>query len=336
MTSIRHRYSCEPSRTSAYNDDIRWRIVWQKEVMKLSDKEVATNLCIDPTTVHRISMLFRASGDVKKKPYPAENAFRKLTKPVQFFLAQLLLNKPGIYLREIQVELETQLGVVVSLGCLCKYLHRAGFTHQRMSKYAIQRDEDLRKQFVDDVSLYNPEMMIFLDETGTDRRDALRRKGYSIRGKPARNQQLLIRGEHVSVISFLSIEGILGCSIVRGSVNGEIFYDIILKQLVKILMPFDGVNKNSVVIMDNCSIHHTKEVVDAIEDTGAILHFLPPYSPDYNPIENAFSKVKAVMKSMELEMQVLEDIDTIIYAAFSSVSSNDCKEWIKASGIYNM
>ena len=85
MTSIRHRYSCEPSRTSAYNDNIRWRIVWQKEVMKLSDKEVATNLCIDPTTVHRISMLFRASGDVKKKPYPAENAFRKLTKPVQFF-----------------------------------------------------------------------------------------------------------------------------------------------------------------------------------------------------------------------------------------------------------
>jgi len=77
-------------------------------------------------------------------------------------------------------------------------------------------------------------------------------------------------------------------------------------------MPFDGVNKNSVIIMDNCSIHHTKEVVDAIEDTGAILHFLPPYSPGYNPIENAFSKIKVVMKSMELEMQVLEDIDTII------------------------
>jgi len=88
--------------------------------------------------------------------------------------------------------------------------------------------------------------------------------------------------------------------------------------------------------MDNCSIYNTKEVVDTIEETGAILHFLPPYSPDFNPIENAFSKIKTVMKSMELEMQVLEDIDTIVYAAFSSVSSNNCKEWIKASGIYNM
>ena len=79
-------------------------------------------------------------------------------------------------------------------------------------------------------------------------------------------------------------------------------------------MPFDGVNKNSIV-MDNCSVHHTKEVVDAIEDTGALLHFLLPYSPDYNPIENAFSKVKSVM---ELELQVLEDIDTIVYAALHS------------------
>ena len=88
--------------------------------------------------------------------------------------------------------------------------------------------------------------------------------------------------------------------------------------------------------MDNCFIHHTKEVVDGIEDTGAILYFLPSYSPDYNTIENTFSKVKTVMKSMELEMQALEDIDTIIHAAFSSVSSNDCKEWIKASDIYSM
>jgi len=51
-----------------------------------------------------------------------------------------------------------------------------------MPKYAIQRDENQRQQFIDDVSIYNPEMIIFLDETGTDRRDALRRKGY-------RNQQ---------------------------------------------------------------------------------------------------------------------------------------------------
>lgn len=67
--------------------------------------------------------------------------------------------------------------MVVSAGCLCKLLHKVGFTHQRLSKYAIQRDDCLRARFAQDVSLYSPEMLIFLDETGTDRRDALRKKG---------------------------------------------------------------------------------------------------------------------------------------------------------------
>jgi len=91
-------------------------------------------------------------------------------------------------------------------------------------------------------------------------------------------------------------------------VNGEIFYDI---DLINILMPFNGTNKNSVVIMDNCSIHHMKKVVDAIEETGAILHFLPPTQQISIPL-----RMKAVMKS---------NVDKIVYAAFSSVSSNDCK-----------
>ena len=101
-------------------------------------------------------------------------------------------------------------------------------------------------------------------------------------------------------------------------------------------MPFDGVHPNSVVILDNCSIHYTSEVISAIQDTGAILHFLPPYFPDWNLAEGAFSKVKTVMKAIEMEMQTTEDIDTIIYAAFSFITYEDCIGWIKDSGINNM
>ena len=330
------RPSCEASRTSAYSHDLRWRIVWQREALNMPVREVAGNLCVDPSTVSRITTLFRTTGDVAKKPYPSERASRKLTEPAQFFIIYLILDRPGIYLREVQLELQTQLGLNVSQSALCKFLHKTGFTRQRLSTYALQRDECLRSQFAADVSLYSPEMLIFLDETGTDRRDTLRKKGYSLRGKPAKSQKLLVRGEHVSVISALSVEGILVCQIQRGSVSGETFYDFILKYLVPHLMPFDGVNPNSVVIFDNCSIHHISEVISAIQDTGAILHFLPPYSPDWNPAEGAFSKVKTMMKAMEMEMQTIEDIDTIIYAAFSFITHEDCIGWIKDSGIYNM
>ena len=66
--------------------------------------------------------------------------------------------------------------------------------------------------------------------------------------------------------------------------------------------------------MDNCSVHHIDEVTELIQQTGALVHWLPPYSPDYNPIKKAFSKAKTMMKAMEVEMQMMHDIDTIVYA----------------------
>lgn len=98
-------------------------------------------------------------------------------------------------------------------------------------------------------------------------------------------------------------------------------------------MPFDGINPHSVVILDNCSVHHCETALQMIQEVGAIVHFLPPYSPDYNPIEETFSKVKAEMKSMEKEAQVT-DIETLVLSAFSCITVNDCKQSIKDSSIY--
>ena len=75
-------------------------------------------------------------------------------------------------------------------------------------------------------------------------------------------------------------------------------------------------------------------MTELIQQTGAIVHWLPPYSPDYNPIEELFSKSKAMMKAMETEMETIDDIDTIIYAAFSMITSSDCEGWVSDSGIY--
>ena len=133
---------------------------------------------------------------------------------------------------------------------------------------------------------------MFLDETGTDSRDAVRTYGYSIRGKPLQAQKLLVRGEHVSAIAAMSMNGIIGLKIVRGGVNADHFYDFVCTSLLHHLMPYNGTNDNSVLIMDNCSIHHVPEVERVVNDAGAITHYLPPYSPDFNPIELAFSKVK--------------------------------------------
>ena len=215
----------------------------------------------------------------------------------------------------------------------CVFLHKAGFTRQRLKHYAIQRDEELRAKFVEDMSLFNPEMFIFLDETGTDHRDTLRAKGYSIEGKPAKKQQLLMRGVHVSVLCTMSMEGILSCKLVRGSVDGDVFCEFIEESLMPKLMQFNGSNPRSIIIMDNCSIYHTSNVAQLLQETGALVYWLPPYSPNMNPIEEMFSKAKSVMKAMEIEMQAINDIDTIVYSAFSTITSHDSEGWIADSGI---
>ena len=295
-------------------------MVWQTETLQYSNEQVAKNLGVDRSTVSRIVHLFNTTGNVCKK---SDNAYRKLTSPAQVLVLNLVIEKPGIYLREIQAELMHMLLLDVNVSTICKFLH-AGFTYQKLCMVALQRDAFLRQKFVVDVSEYETEMLIFLDETGADRRNCIRRRGYSMRGIPLRKHSLLVRGERVSGIAIMSINGILDVSVNKGTTNGDVFHDFVQKFLLPLLQPFDGVNPHSVVIMDNCSIHHVNEVVKMIEEVGAIVQFLPPYSPDLNPIEEAFSKVKSEMKSFEQTMDI-NDIETITLAAFASISQSDCQ-----------
>ena len=221
-------------------------------------------------------------------------------------------------------------------SAVCKYLKKAGFTRQRLVNYACQQSDELRSIFSNELALYPTHTLVFVDETGSDRRNTIRKMGYNLRGCPARAQKLLVRGEHVSVIVAMSREGILACEIVRGGVSGDKYYDFICRHLLTQLMLFNGSNKHSVVVQDNCSIHHVNEADAVLQDAGVIIQYLPPYSPDYNPIEKAFAKAKLMMKAMETEMQLLNDIDTIILAAFATITQEDCIGWIQDAGIYQL
>lgn len=179
--------------------------------------------------------------------------------------------------------------------------------------------------------MYNPDLLVFIDETGADRRNLLRSHGYSIREKPLRNHTLLVRGEHVSAVACISTAGHLDVKTVKGNTDGDIFYEFVQTHLLPILQPYNGSNPHSVMIMDNCSIHHVPEVVKSITDVGALVHFLPPYSPDLAPIEETFSKVK----SMENRITHITDIETLILLSFTEVTAEDCRGWIYSTGAYD-
>lgn len=90
------------------------------------------------------------------------------------------------------------------------------------------------------MSLFNVDMMIFIDESGCDRRDAIRRHGYGLRGMPVKSQKLLVRGQRFSVIAAMTVNHILDLKIVRGNTNGETFLEFINTILLPHLMIFSG------------------------------------------------------------------------------------------------
>ena len=118
-----------------------------------------------------------------------------------------------------------------------------------------------------------------------------------LRGRAPRGERLIDKTPHghwktTTLIAALGISGMRCSTVVDGAVNGDIFEAFVEQVLVPDLRPGD------VVIMDNLSSHKRRRVRELIEDAGAHLVFLPAYSPDLNPIELIFAKVKHLLRSM--------------------------------------
>ena len=136
----------------------------------------------------------------------------------------------------------------------------------------------------------------------------------------------------MSAVGVMSAEGIIDCHIVSGNVNADSFEEFVERSLLPHLMPFNGVNLHSIVVLDNCFLRHVDHIVNLIEGLGVLVLFLPPYSPDMMPIESAFSKVKSFLKANEIAFGAYGDPTDLVLAAFASITQQDCLGWIENCG----
>ena len=135
-------------------------------------------------TVRRYVELYYSTGDVECKkqttgPTCLLNDFEQIT------VLQSLIAKPNIYLYEVQEQLFNATGTWVSLSTICRTVHKLGFTRKKLTKIAIQQSDELRGQFMMEISVSEPEMIVWVDEMGSDRRNAVRSCGFSLRGMRA-------------------------------------------------------------------------------------------------------------------------------------------------------
>ena len=111
-----------------------------------------------------------------------------------------------------------------------------------MHHVAIQRSDELRARFMAEVSVYDPMMLVWLDETGCDCRNTIHKYGYSIRGLPLSDHRLLVRGVRYTAIPVVSLEGIHDVYLKEGTMNGDCFIKFVRNCLLPVLQPFNGVN----------------------------------------------------------------------------------------------
>ena len=178
-------YSFQPRRSKAYSSDMRWRMVYQRYMTGLTYEQIGANLNVDPSTVYRVVKRFDEDGEVGKEQNCG--AEKKLTLYDELLILQIVLDSPSVYLHEIQRHVEETTTTVIDESTICRFLQSQNFSRKKLTKIACQRSEELREKFVVDCYCYTPDMLIFVDETGCDKRSALRRFGYSLKGYNAHN-----------------------------------------------------------------------------------------------------------------------------------------------------
>lgn len=127
-----------------------------------------------------------------------------------------------------------------------------------------------------------------------------------------------------TMISSIRLDGTYACMIVDAATDGDVFKAYVRSVLVPTLRPGD------IVVLDNLAAHGNAEVRTLIESAQATLEFLPPYSPDFNPIEKMWSKIKASLR--ETKARTREELFVAITQALNKVTVQDTEGWFLSCG----
>ncbi len=188
---------------------------------------------------------------------------------------------------------------------------------------ASERDEEARSAWRERVRPLDPRRLVFVDECSTNialaTLHARAPKGERAFGKAPRNW-----GKNVTLVASLSTEGVGAAMSVEGAIDGAAFETYVEHFLTPAL------KEGQVVVMDNLQVHKSARVRELVEGAGAELLFLPPYSPDFSPIEEAFSKVKALLRKAAARTRGA--LVEAIGRALDAVTAKDARGWFAHCG----
>jgi transposase len=180
-----------------------------------------------------------------------------------------------------------------------------------------------RRRWRDWQPLRDVRQYVFVDECGVTT-DLVRRYGRSPRGHRLHDHAPCGHWETSTVIAALRLEALTAPAVFDGPIDQASFRAYVDQVLVPTLRPGD------VVVLDNLAVHKQPEVRAAIEAAGAQLRFLPPYSPDFNPIEQAFAKLKAFLRAAR--PRSYDQVTTLMAIALELFTPIECANYVRHCG----
>ena len=310
--------------TRALSLDIRERVVLAVEG-GLSRRSAAKRFGVAASTAIKWIDRWRRTGDVGPRPQGGDRRSQRIEAHSEEILA-LIEEKSDITLGEIAEHLEEVHGLRVAQSTVWRLLDRHGMTFKKTAHASEQQRADVlqhRQAWFDRQPNLEAERRVFIDETGASTKMA-RRYGRAPRGERCQAPVPYGHWKTTTFVGALRLEGMTAPMVLDGAMHGAAFLAYVEQVLVPTLSPGD------IVIMDNLSAHKSPAVRHAIEAIGAELRFLPPYSPDFNPIEMAFSKLKAFLK--KTAARNLDDLWDAIANGINTFTPTECQNYFTAAG----
>ena len=245
-------------------------------------------------------------------------------------LLEFLEDDPTAYLDEMQQFLYDEYELEVSAATISRTLKEAKWSRKAVQARAAERSEPLRRAWQGIQKQYDSDQLIFLDESASNERTGDRKYGWSPLGLICEHSRPLKKSERWSILPALTHDGYLDEVIFQGSITAEIFQEFVQERVLPHCSAYPG--PRSVIILDNASIHKSAELRQMCEERGVLLKFLPPYSPDFNPIEATFKDLKAWIKRNHRVAADFDDFGDFLRFAVSQCRGFNARQHFKEAG----
>ncbi|KAI7949928.1 hypothetical protein MJO28_008749 [Puccinia striiformis f. sp. tritici] len=315
--SSTHPHQLPPTLTSKpwflYEPQMKALVVrWLIDGQNPDDINAQISYTIHPKTMSRWLSLFNRTHSVIVDPSTYGDRGRPLAISTEEreFLLDVLEHEPTLYLDEIQSFLESMTGVRYPTSTIHDDLHNRLQLTKKVANTVHPAQSALRRaNYTCQVAQIPSSYLVFIDEAGVSKDTHRRNKGWAKKGKRTRRIHRTHDAIHINLLPAVCLDGLL-CSIAQsGSIVRLDLEYFIEEVLIPCMNPFPG--PNSVLIMDNAQIHHGGRIQQICNDNQIVLLYLPPYSPDFNPIEKVFSVLKSRLKRAQILTGTLDDAEII-------------------------